>query len=327
MRPLTPICQPLNSQHRAPLRETAENRPDLRLASKDRHGENAPDVLADLDITAQSQRVYRWALAALAHYPPVRSQADAIRVAQALRQRYATSSVNLITAVMKMQTGFGVSRRRTPRRAPLLPEAYAALIQLDLSPAPSPYRTRAAGRPPIAIGPAVATQALLGLRIGELRGLTWRDLDLAQGTVTIRQQRIAATVSALKTDHASRTLPLPEALSKALRRWQLRSGAQTFVFPSTAKTITLRLHALCRALKLPPITPHALRHGYATALLAHGVDVNTVSHLLGHADANFTLKTYCAITNQGFEHARSVVQSFASAKSSSKVRKPSAVAV
>ena len=71
MRPLTRNCQALNSQYRAPLRGTAENRPDLRLASKDRSAENAPNVLADLDVTAQTQRVYRWALAALGQFPPV----------------------------------------------------------------------------------------------------------------------------------------------------------------------------------------------------------------------------------------------------------------
>lgn len=52
MRPLTRNCQALNSQYRAPLRGTAENRPDLRLASKNRSAENAPNVLADLDVTA-----------------------------------------------------------------------------------------------------------------------------------------------------------------------------------------------------------------------------------------------------------------------------------
>ncbi|NBP85336.1 MAG: hypothetical protein EBU54_09145, partial [Mycobacteriaceae bacterium] len=99
----------------------------------------------------------------------------------------APRSLNLIQAVILQTTGIALKRRRVVSRTPLLPVAFAQVVQRDLA-APGPSRQRGSrqpGRPPVTIGPAIATQALLGLRIGELRGLEWRDIDLAQGMVTI----------------------------------------------------------------------------------------------------------------------------------------------
>ena len=61
------------------------------------------------------------------------------------------------------------------------------------------------------------------------------------------------------------------------------------------------LHMLQRVLKragLPRIRFHDLRHTFATMALQNGVDVKTVSSMLGHFDAGFTLRTYTHVTRQ-----------------------------
>ena len=73
------------------------------------------------------------------------------------------------------------------------------------------------------------------------------------------------------------------------------------------------LHMLHRVLKragLPRIRFHDLRHTFATMALQNGVDVKTVSSMLGHYDAGFTLRTYTHATRQKQDEAAQTVDSF-----------------
>lgn len=267
------------------------------------------DWLLSLDVTPSTLRVYRWALGVLAQYPPIHTHAHALAVIRSLKSRLAPRSLNLLQAVIHQTTGVALKRHRTVTRTPLLPIAFSQIVQLDLAPRPRRQpRTGQTGRPLVTIGPAIATQALLGLRIGEIRGLEWRDLDLAQGMATIRRQRLGAHVYPLKTAHSARTVPMPPALVDALTAWRQVAPDPVRVFTATARTVAARLRAYTDQLHLPRISPHALRHGFATYMLHAGVDAVTVSHLLGHADVAFTLKTYCAVTPQALALAQRIAQ-------------------
>ena len=73
------------------------------------------------------------------------------------------------------------------------------------------------------------------------------------------------------------------------------------------------LHMLHRVLKrtgLPRIRFHDLRHTFATLALQNGVDVKTVSSMLGHYDAGFTLRTYTHATRQKQDEAAQTMGSF-----------------
>ena len=73
------------------------------------------------------------------------------------------------------------------------------------------------------------------------------------------------------------------------------------------------LHMLQRVLKragLPRIRFHDLRHTFATMALQNGVDVKTVSSMLGHFDAGFTLRTYTHATRQKQDEATQTMGSF-----------------
>lgn len=172
--------------------------------------------------------------------------------------------------------------------------------------------------------------AATGCRIGEALGLTWRDVDLREGVVTIQQalQRPEGGGHALrepKTRHSRRTVTLPAEAVEELRRvratQQAEMATRTYCSSGAAcrsrhrkavwhaldlvfcqpngkplydNNIRLRdLYPLCRRLGLPwRRALHNLRHGHATFLLQRGISVKVVQERLGHGAAAFTLSVY-----------------------------------
>ena len=71
-----------------------------------------------------------------------------------------------------------------------------------------------------------------------------------------------------------------------------------------------RLKVLLRYAGIPPIRFHDLRHTFATHAMANGVDPKTLSSILGHTNASFTLDTYTHVTMDMQQKASTVVESF-----------------
>lgn len=162
-----------------------------------------------------------------------------------------------------------------------------------------------------------------GLRLGEICGLQWADVDWENGTVTVRRtvQRLkrlshdcgAKTylmIGSPKSCSSHRTIPLPAFLLKQLCELQKRAkeGISGYIFSSTAhpaepRTIQRRFEkAMCR-LGLSGVHFHTLRHSFATRLLELGVDIKTVSVLLGHSSAKTTLDCYAHSLLEQQRHA------------------------
>ena len=150
----------------------------------------------------------------------------------------------------------------------------------------------------------LATFVFAGPRIAELTALRWRDVDLAGNRITIRKS---------KTDAGMRQIDLLPALRDELAAYKAQAPdtqPEAFVFPSAVGTERLgeniRPHVLGKAIAaankkltetgqvpLPEgLTPHKLRHTYASILVALGVDPGSVMDQLGHADPGFTLRVY-----------------------------------
>jgi integrase len=150
----------------------------------------------------------------------------------------------------------------------------------------------------------LATLMFAGLRLCELTALCWRDVDLAA-------KRIMVRVS--KTDAGVRQVDLLPALHDELTTHRANAAAATpddFVFASDAGTElaqnNIRVRTLERAVELANerliaagdvplpegLTPHKLRHSFASLLVAIGTDPGAVMDQLGHADAGFTLRVY-----------------------------------
>ena len=145
-----------------------------------------------------------------------------------------------------------------------------------------------------------------GLRRGELLGLKWEDIDLQKGDLRVKRQvsRINGEVveAPLKTKNAYRTLPLAEDTIDVLKEQREKVGSSPWVFPSpnggpiSPDSVLHMLHRVLKRAGLPRVRFHDLRHTFATLALQNGVDIKTVSGMLGHFSAGFTLDTYAHVT-------------------------------
>ena len=146
-----------------------------------------------------------------------------------------------------------------------------------------------------------------GLRRGELLRLKWEDIDLERGDLRVRRQvsRINGYVveAPLKTKNAYRTLPLAEDTVSVLKEQRRKVGNSPWVLPSpnggpiSPDSVLHMLHRVLKRAGLPKVRFHDLRHTFATLALQNGVDIKTVSGMLGHFSAGFTLDTYAHITS------------------------------
>lgn len=160
----------------------------------------------------------------------------------------------------------------------------------------------------------------MGLREGEICGLRWRDVDLERGSLSIEQtighEGSRWYVKEPKTGGSRRTLFIPDVLIAPLneRMAQMREEAiaaglskdalpDLFVVGNVDGTfmqphyLSSRWRKAADALELVGTqgkrpTFHDLRHTFATSAIAHGVDVKTVSSMMGHANAAMTMNTY-----------------------------------
>ena len=147
-----------------------------------------------------------------------------------------------------------------------------------------------------------------GLRRGELLALQWSDVNLDTGELHVSKQinRVNGklTVSEPKTKASIRTIILPQSvvavLSKYKRqvysRWLFPSPVNSDIprDPSSVRKILQRVleHAGCKQVRF-----HDLRHTFITTSLEHGMDVKTLSAIVGHVSASITLDVYSHITD------------------------------
>ena len=152
-----------------------------------------------------------------------------------------------------------------------------------------------------------------GLRRGELLGLKWSDIDLEKGDLRVRRQigRINGKIieMPLKTKNAYRTLPLSADAIDVLMQQRRKTGNSEWVFPSptggpmSPDSVLHMLHRVLKRAGLPKVRFHDLRHTFATLALQNGVDIKTVSGMLGHFSAGFTLDTYAHVTTSAKREA------------------------
>lgn len=146
-----------------------------------------------------------------------------------------------------------------------------------------------------------------GLRIGEVCALRWRDIDL-QGAVL----HVRATVSRVvcsdgpckstliidipKTPSSLRDIPISSKLLAILSDMGVQNG-ESFVLSSCSRfvsprTYEYRFHRLLQSANIQPFHYHILRHTFATRCVDAGVDIKSLSEILGHSNVSITLNTY-----------------------------------
>ena len=148
-----------------------------------------------------------------------------------------------------------------------------------------------------------------GLRRGELLALLWSDLNTENLTISITKQvtgrKGKLVISAPKTKNSTRTVAVSRQVAQLLAAEHAKHPDNPYMFPSPV-TGTMyypdsvgRIHKkILKKAGLEKIRFHDLRHTFATLALQNGVDIKTLSSILGHYSAGFTLDTYAHVTHK-----------------------------
>ena len=155
--------------------------------------------------------------------------------------------------------------------------------------------------------------AATGLRIGELLAVRWRSLDLAIGTLTVRESVFEGTVQRPKTHKAQRTIPLGPHAVRLLTEHRDRStgtAPDDLLFPNRQGEPLRESKLLERVLKpaasragLGRVTWHQFRHIHSSLLNDLGVPVKIAQEQLGHASVQTTLNIYTHVVDGSHRRA------------------------
>ena len=166
------------------------------------------------------------------------------------------------------------------------------------------------------------TEITTGLRRGEICALKWIDLDDTTGKLKV--QRTVHSVKGgkleigeTKTEKGTRSILLPPSTLHLLKE-RRKTAITEWIFPSlltpekptSPNAAYQRLKVILAEAGLPDIRFHDLRHTFATHALTSGVDAKTLSGILGHTNASFTLDTYTHVTTDMQKNASTIVGGF-----------------
>ena len=143
-----------------------------------------------------------------------------------------------------------------------------------------------------------------GMRRGEILGLKWRDLNLETGELNIKRQLTTKGISVPKTKSSIRTILLPPDMLELLREMK-KTAKYDWIFPSPVKegeprnptAITKRFRLMLERAHCKHVRFHDLRHTFATMALENGMDVKTLSAMIGHVSSETTLNIYSHVTD------------------------------
>jgi integrase len=150
-----------------------------------------------------------------------------------------------------------------------------------------------------------------GLRRGELLGLKWSDLNTDTAELRVERQicRVGGELKAMlpKTKASVRTIVLPRSVVNALSEYrETLSPGTDWMFPSPVKensprdphSIYQKMQLVLERAECKKVRFHDLRHTFATMALEHGMDVKTLSAIIGHSSSATTLDVYSHITTE-----------------------------
>lgn len=155
----------------------------------------------------------------------------------------------------------------------------------------------------------VLIMLLCGLRVGEMIALTWEQINLKEGIISVCQSAYNVNSNKLAIQNHTkngkkRNVPIPPQLIDVLKRYKCVSKSRFVTTKSRGNDMHSRgswkrmWESYLETLGIT-FTAHQLRHTYASMLYAAGVDVKTASELLGHSDIEITMKIYTHLTEQG----------------------------
>lgn len=155
-----------------------------------------------------------------------------------------------------------------------------------------------------------------GLRIGELLALKFTDIDFNKSLMyiskTCHDSPNGRVIESPKTQTSNRIIPLPKQILKLLKELKANSYCEYLIAdynkPVAVRSYQRSFELLLKKLKIEHKGFHSLRHTFATRALECGMDVKTLSEILGHKNTNITLNRYA---HSMFEHKQSMMNKLA----------------
>lgn len=220
------------------------------------------------------------------------------------------SYVNTMMLIIKSAIRFAVNEQMcSPLKTPICKPSLNKPEITILSRAEQSKLERYAVENPDTTALGVLISLYAGLRIGEICALKWSDIDFASRVIHVRStvSRVRADNSGCdaktqliidkpKTKASLRDIPISDYLLKTLMAARKKAISPYVVSESadflSPRTYEYRYHRLLSKCGIKAINYHALRHTFATRCIEVGMDVKTLSEILGHTDVSITLNTY-----------------------------------
>lgn len=157
-----------------------------------------------------------------------------------------------------------------------------------------------------------------GMRIGEVCGLQWNDIDYENGMIHIRrtaeriinhnpengEKKTKLDLFDTKSLSSNRIIPVPSKIQSVLidsdksHTYLIRGRTHDYIDP---RTLQYYFEKTLKKCGIRHVNFHALRHTFATRCMESGMDMKSLSELLGHANVNITLGIY---VHSSLEHKR-----------------------
>lgn len=142
------------------------------------------------------------------------------------------------------------------------------------------------------------------MRVGEICGLKWEDIDIKNGClfvirtverISLGNGKTIVVIEPPKTESSIRKVYIPHFIVALLKKY--KDNPEKYILsgktkPTEPRALQYRFKRILNKTTIKEVSFHSLRHTYATLCIEKGMDIKTLSELLGHSDVKITLNTY-----------------------------------
>lgn len=155
--------------------------------------------------------------------------------------------------------------------------------------------------------------SVTGMRFSEALGLTWDDIDFKNGIIDINKSfdySKTQDFADLKNETSKRKVPIDKTTIETLKTYKKKYWQANIKNRVCFGVSNSACNKLIKRLVGRPVRNHSLRHTYASYLILKGIDIVTISKLLGHESPDITLKVYShqmeALADKNFEQIKEI---------------------